>query len=86
VGYAALTAWPLIKDKWRGLVWLFGLALLLALPLFITLGQQPEAEARVGELAVPLIAARAGDFGPLVEHVRHYVGHVLAQRRRRVAL
>ncbi|MFO7682847.1 MAG: glycosyltransferase family 39 protein [Chloroflexota bacterium] len=74
VGYAALTAWPLINDKWRGLVWLFGLALLLALPLFITLGQQPEAEARVGELAVPLIAARAGDFGPLLAHVSITLG------------
>ncbi|MCZ7666283.1 MAG: hypothetical protein M5U34_03065 [Chloroflexi bacterium] len=39
--YAALVAWPLVKNKWRGLAWLFGLALLLALPLLLTLQAQP---------------------------------------------
>jgi hypothetical protein len=30
---------------------------------------QPESEARVAELAVPLIAASEGDFSPLLDHV-----------------
>lgn len=72
--YAALVAWPLVKNKWRGLAWLFGLALLLALPLLLTLQAQPQSEARVGELAVPLIAARAGDFSPLLSHVSLTLG------------
>lgn len=68
-GYLALFFWPTLRRNggWLGLA--FGLSLLLALPLAITLAQQPEAEGRVSELAVPLVAARAGDFAPLREHV-----------------
>lgn len=72
--YAAMVAWPLVKSKWRGLVWLFALALLLALPLLLTLQAQPESEARVSELAVPLIAARSGDFAPLLSHISLTLG------------
>jgi hypothetical protein len=39
------------------------------MPLLLTLGRQPESEARVEELAVPVVAVREGDFGPLLEHV-----------------
>ncbi|MCA9960560.1 MAG: hypothetical protein KC443_16075, partial [Anaerolineales bacterium] len=57
------------RRQWRQWGVMLLLALLLALPLLMTLGQQPEAEGRVAELAVPLVAARQGDFGPLWEHV-----------------
>jgi 4-amino-4-deoxy-L-arabinose transferase-like glycosyltransferase len=57
-----------IRDRWRGVVLMFGLAFLLALPLIFTLQQQPEAEARVTEVGKPLMDALQGDF----EMVRVY--------------
>jgi hypothetical protein len=41
----------------------------LAIPLILTLQAQPAAEGRVAELAVPLVAARVGNFAPLQEYV-----------------
>lgn len=67
--YLLLVARPLLKKTWRGIVLMFVLAGLLALPLFITLSRQPESEARVDELAVPVIEARQGNFEPLQKHV-----------------
>ncbi len=68
-GYWLLLARPLLRRSWRGMVLMFVLAGLLALPLVITLGRQPESEARVAEVAVPLVEARAGNFEPLLAHV-----------------
>lgn len=68
-GYLLLFARPLLKRNLRGLALMFGLMVLFALPLAIVLGRQPEAEGRVGELAVPLVEARAGNFEPLRDHV-----------------
>jgi len=59
----------MLSGRWKGIALMIGVALLLALPLILTLLQQPESEARVGELAVPLVAARAGNFSPLGEHI-----------------
>lgn len=67
--YVGLVARPLLWRRWRGLVLMFGVAALLALPLAVTLSRQPEAEGRVSELAVPLTEARAGNFAPLQHHV-----------------
>lgn len=67
--YLASFQRPLLRRTWRGLVVMFGLAILLAIPLVITLTQQPESEARVEELAVPLVEAREGNLNPLLEHV-----------------
>jgi 4-amino-4-deoxy-L-arabinose transferase-like glycosyltransferase len=58
-----------LRGRWRGLLLMFALAAALALPLLVTLGRQPESEARVEELAVPVTAVLEGDFQPLVEHV-----------------
>lgn len=58
-----------VRSRWRGLALTFVLAVAMAIPLAVTLGRQPESEARVEELAVPLVAARDGDFGPLSDHV-----------------
>ncbi|MCA9974962.1 MAG: hypothetical protein KC413_04405, partial [Anaerolineales bacterium] len=69
MGYVLLVAPHIWRRQWRQWGVMLLLALLLALPLLMTLGQQPEAEGRVAELAVPLVAARQGDFGPLWEHV-----------------
>lgn len=68
-GYSLLMARPLLRHHWRGLVLMFVVAGILALPLVITLGRQPESEARVAEVAVPLVEARAGNFEPLLAHV-----------------
>ncbi|MCP4362980.1 MAG: phospholipid carrier-dependent glycosyltransferase [Chloroflexi bacterium] len=67
--YLAVVARPLLKQKWRGIALMFGVAAVLALPLFITLGRQPESEARVSELAVPLVEAGLGNFTPLQKHI-----------------
>ncbi|MFQ5398216.1 MAG: ArnT family glycosyltransferase [Anaerolineae bacterium] len=69
-GYLWLFARRTFLRQWRRLALMFGVTLLLALPLLITLGQQPESEARVAELAVPLVEAREGNFAPLWRHLR----------------
>ena len=68
-GVVWLLARPRFYKNWRGwVVMLVGTAV-LAIPLLLTLQAQPEAEGRVGELAVPLVEARAGNFEPLQEYV-----------------
>ncbi|MDX1416958.1 MAG: glycosyltransferase family 39 protein, partial [Candidatus Promineifilaceae bacterium] len=67
--YAFLFARQIIMRQWPGLLLMFGIGLLMAVPLLITLAQQPESEARVAELAVPLVEARKGNFEPLLRHV-----------------
>jgi len=59
----------MFRRRWRGIVLTFVVALLLAIPLIVTLIQAPEADARVAEVAVPLVEARAGNLVPLRQHV-----------------
>jgi len=66
--YLALVAPEVLRRKWRGVVLMGGVATLVALPLYLAIAAQPAAEARVGELALPLIEARAGDFTRLINH------------------
>jgi hypothetical protein len=68
-GYLLLAARPLLWRQWRGIVLMFAVAAVLTLPLLITLNRQPQSEARVAEVAVPLVEARAGNFEPLRQHV-----------------
>lgn len=68
-GYLVLFRRDLFKKKWPGFAVMFAVTALLALPLAITLSRQPESEARVSELAVPLVEARAGNFEPLRRHI-----------------
>ncbi|MCA9926693.1 MAG: hypothetical protein KC421_30205, partial [Anaerolineales bacterium] len=56
------------KRHWVGMVVMFGVTAVLTIPLLNTLGQQPESEARVAELAVPVMEARQGNFEPLIEY------------------
>lgn len=63
-----------LRRRWPGLALAFGLAAVLAIPLLVTLSQQPESEARVEELAVPIAAALEGDFDPLAKHVSQTLG------------
>ncbi len=67
-GYLFLYNRELFWGNWKK--WLLmgvGTAVLL-IPLFLNLRQQPEAEARVAELAAPLIRAREGDFSLIAEY------------------
>lgn len=66
--YLALVEWRLLKRHWRGLVLTLVVAVLLAIPLVITLRQQPELEARVSEVGRPLIEAQAGNYEPVIEN------------------
>ena len=68
LGYAALVAPGVLRRSWRGLLVMAGVAALVALPLYLAIAAQPAAEARVGELALPLTEALAGDFDRLLDH------------------
>lgn len=68
--YLALFQRTALKRSWRGFLLMLGLALIVAIPLVVTLMRQPETEARVEELAVPLVEAREGNLAPLGEHIR----------------
>ncbi len=68
--YLFLFVRDVIRRRWPGIVLMFALAVLMAIPLLVTLGEQPESEARVAELAVPLVEARDGNLEPLWHHIR----------------
>jgi 4-amino-4-deoxy-L-arabinose transferase-like glycosyltransferase len=70
MGYVWLVDRERFRRHWRGWAMMLGVMALLAVPLLVTLGRQPESEARVAELAVPLVEARMGNFEPLLTHVR----------------
>lgn len=70
MGYVWLVDRERFRRHWRGWAVMLGVMALLAVPLLVTLGRQPESEARVAELAVPLVEARMGNFEPLLTHVR----------------
>ncbi len=76
--YLLLFARDVIKQRWQGLLLMFGLAGVMAIPLLVTLGQQPESEARVAELAVPVVEARDGNFEPLQRHIITTLGMIHA--------
>jgi len=67
--YVLLVNRSLLRRRWKALLLMIAVSLILVIPLLVTLARQPDSEARVQELAVPLQAARAGDLGPLGEHI-----------------
>ncbi|MEZ4591236.1 MAG: glycosyltransferase family 39 protein [Chloroflexota bacterium] len=69
MGVVWLLARLRFHQNWRGWGVILAVTAVLAIPLILTLQAQPEAEGRVGELAVPLVEARAGNFEPLQEYV-----------------
>ncbi len=68
VVYLLIAAPARLRGKWRGLLLMAGMTALVALPLLLAVAAAPEAEGRVGELALPLTEARAGDFDLLIAH------------------
>jgi 4-amino-4-deoxy-L-arabinose transferase-like glycosyltransferase len=73
-GYMALFVRGVLARQWRGWLVLAGVTAVLTLPLFITLQNQPASDARVAELAVPLVEARQGNFQPLAEYTGTTLG------------
>ncbi len=69
LGYGAIFMWPRFKQHWQGALLMFVLTAVMSIPLIQTLQNQPESEARVAELAVPIVEAQAGNFEPLQHHV-----------------
>ncbi|MFQ5421976.1 MAG: glycosyltransferase family 39 protein, partial [Anaerolineae bacterium] len=74
VAYLVLFDRKQVWRRGRPLALGFGLAAALAIPLVVTLAPQSEVEGRVGELAVPLVEARQGNFEPMLEQVRITLG------------
>ncbi|MCO5193359.1 MAG: glycosyltransferase family 39 protein [Anaerolineae bacterium] len=72
--YLLLVAPHLMRRQWRSIVLMFLVAGALAIPLFITLNNQPEAVYRVEEIAKPLTAAREGDFSLIADHIWRTLG------------
>ncbi len=69
VVYLLIVAPSGLRGKWRGLALMAGVTAIVALPLLLAVAAQPEAEGRVGELALPLIEAREGNFDLMLSHV-----------------
>lgn len=69
LGYLALTRWPELKQRWRGVLGFTAVFALVAAPLFIYLANNPGAEFRVAEVSLPLDALRAGDWRPIWQNV-----------------
>ncbi|MGC9522526.1 MAG: glycosyltransferase family 39 protein [Anaerolineae bacterium] len=55
------------RRRWRGYFGGLAFGVLLAVPMFWAAARLPGADARVGELAVPLHALRAGDPRPFLQ-------------------
>lgn len=66
--YLVLFAPEKIKRHWRGIFLMFATTFVVALPLALAVAAQPEAEGRVGELALPLVEAQQGSFNLIIEH------------------
>ncbi|MBK7919255.1 MAG: glycosyltransferase family 39 protein [Chloroflexi bacterium] len=68
VVYLAIFHRAELKARWRGVV-VFGVVFaIVAAPLVWFLQNNPGAEFRVAEVAAPLNALRAGDFGPVLQN------------------
>jgi 4-amino-4-deoxy-L-arabinose transferase-like glycosyltransferase len=68
-GYLWIADRPRWRRTWRGQALALLLALVIAIPLAVTVQREEGADARVAEVAVPIVAAGAGDFEPLRTHV-----------------
>ncbi|NDJ52361.1 MAG: hypothetical protein GYB68_04640, partial [Chloroflexi bacterium] len=66
--YLAIWQRDLLKEIWQGLLLTLLTTVVLAVPLFLTLAHQPEAEARVSELALPIYDALDGDWSTIASY------------------
>jgi 4-amino-4-deoxy-L-arabinose transferase-like glycosyltransferase len=77
--YLAWQNRPLLRRVWPGVAVMLLLAGLVGAPLFLHLAANPEAEARIGQLAGPLTAAAQGDFAPLLQNALAGLGILFVQ-------
>lgn len=68
VVYLAIFHGAELKARWRGVVVFGAVFAIVAAPLVWFLQNNPGAEFRVAEVAAPLNALRAGDFGPVLQN------------------
>ena len=73
-GYLAIFVRGAFKQHWRGWVMWLGVTAVLTFPLILTLQQQPDSEARVAELAIPITEARVGNLQPLLQYTLTTLG------------
>ena len=68
--FLAIVYGSLLRRCWPGILLFLGATAVLSMPLVYTLSQQPESEARVAELAVPIIEAQQGNLTVLIDYIR----------------
>ncbi|MCB9007162.1 MAG: hypothetical protein H6656_07335 [Ardenticatenaceae bacterium] len=85
MGFVWLVQRPSFGQQWRGWAVMLAVTAVLAVPLIINLQNQPEAEGRVEELAVPLVEA-PGQLCPAGRIRGDDFEHVPRHRRRRMAV
>ena len=61
----------LLDGRWRGILWMFALTLLFAIPLVIAMRDVPASAepGRISEVAKPFHAFLAGDFRPILQNI-----------------
>ncbi len=77
--YLALFARRKMQGKWRGLFLCYVVAMLIALPLAITLLTQPDLQFRVSEVSGPLDKALHGDWSEVAANIGRAFGMFTVQ-------
>jgi len=72
--YIALVDRRLLRHRWRELVVVLLLMVLIASPLFLYLQRNPEAQTRVYEVQAPLTALLEGDPIPILKNLPRVLG------------
>lgn len=72
--YVALFDRKLLRHRWRELLIVLGIGLVIALPLILFVSGNKDVQFRVYEVNAPLQALRQGDPGPVWENVRRVAG------------
>lgn len=67
--YLGLFDRTLLRRRWRELLIVIGVALVIALPLILFLSGNKDVQTRVYEVDAPLQALRQGDAGPVLDNV-----------------
>jgi 4-amino-4-deoxy-L-arabinose transferase-like glycosyltransferase len=77
--YLALFARDRMRGKWRYLSLGFAIAVIIALPLVITVLTNPDLQFRVGEVSEPLNKALQGDTREIVDNIPRALGMFTAK-------
>jgi len=73
-GYLWLFHRPVWRQRWRHLLLAMFVAGLVVAPMAWAIAHVPGADARLGELALPVNALRSGDVGPLLTYTVETLG------------